>query len=364
MRAFRSLALGLLVCAACSRGAPTATRTPEAPRPTERAVAAIAALPTGACTGVGASPAAAEVTFAAGGRVYASAADGSGVRCILETAEGEALEWGATGDRLLAGGLVVVAATSGRVESGAESVEWSRPTGRSIVYAADGGRRLAKRPAAGGAPLDLSFLARHDEVVYHPAGTHVAVVGLDSSDQYGVFLASNTGKDPQLLALGENARKLTSPAFSHDGATLYFAADHGSRWDLHAAPVAGGELETIYSGPDPLALVTPSEFSTDRLLAFREGSCEGRTETIVRRGPREERLGAALGGRSTEPAGWLPDGRLAVLARSEGCGGRAELWIWSSPDAATLLVRDVSKAAVRTALPPPPAPPIPGAGNA
>jgi hypothetical protein len=113
-----------------------------------------------------------------------------------------------------------------------------------------------KVDAFGEEPYDISFLADHDEVVYHPAGTHVATTGTDGDGTYGVWLATNLGEEPQLLAIGEDARRIFSLGFRHDGTTLYYAAEHDDRYDVHALRLAlqdpegnkrGAELDTLDS---------------------------------------------------------------------------------------------------------------------
>jgi hypothetical protein len=272
------------------------------------------------------------------------------------------LSWGPQGDRVLVGSLESIFTSGKRVREprGVLSPAISYPTGRSIVYiSAD--HRLRKVPATGGSPIDISFLSRHDEVVYHPAGTHIAVVGKAKDGTYGIWRATNLGKDPQPLTRAETARRLYSLTYNNDG-TLYFAADHRDHFDVHSLR-PDNNIDTEYSGQRSVTSIVPSPFDIDR-LAYGTGSCETRTNTRIRLMAVVRNLGGRLGRNSTRPAGWLPDGRLVVLARAHGCDGPADVYLWS-PKKTTRVATNAERTAVRAALPPPPPPPgPPGEANA
>lgn len=220
-----------------------------------------------------------------------------------------------------------------------------------------------KVDAFGDEPVDISFLAEHDEVVYHPAGTHIAVTGTADDGTYGLWLATNVGGDAQLLAIGEDARRIFSLSFAHDGTTLYYAAEHDDRYDVHSLRLAlqddegevrDAELGTLDSAPTEMGDVVASEFS-DASVAYTVRNCEEGKTTRVWTGSVTE-LGGELAELSSEPVGWLPSGELLVLARDEGCEGEGTLYAWSVEET-TVLAGDVSAAGVRAVLPPPPDPP-------
>jgi hypothetical protein len=304
----------------------------------------------------------AQVSFVLGGELFVARRTGRLARCVLEIPRPLDLDWGPQGDRVQFGDLRryegdgVVS-----LDDTAESIAWSRPTGRAIVYVSGG--RLLKVDAFGDEPFDISFLADHDEVVYHPAGTHVAVTGTADDGTYGLWLATNLGQDAQLLAIGEDARRIFSLAFAHDGTTVYYAAEHADHYDVHSLRLAlqdeegtirDAELGTIDSASTEMGDVVVSEFVADS-IAYTVGSCEEGKTTRVWDGAVTE-LGGELTGLSTEPVGWLPNGELVVLARQEGCGGEGTLFAWR-PDRTARLVAGVSEAGVRAVLPPPPDPP-------
>lgn len=133
-----------------------------------------------------------DVSFVAGGKVYVARHDGTTAGCVLE-ADAVDLEWGPEADRLHLGDLRRFGRTETSVlDDDVESVAWSRPTGKSVVYIAQG--RLMKVDAFGQEPYEISFLEDHDEVVYHPAGTHIAVTGTDSEGVYGLWLATTPAR--------------------------------------------------------------------------------------------------------------------------------------------------------------------------
>jgi hypothetical protein len=303
-----------------------------------------------------------QVSFVLEGDLYVAQRSGNVARCVLEIPQPLDVNWGPEGDRVNFGDLRryegegVVS-----LDDSAESISWSRPTGRAIVYVSEG--RLMKVDAFGGQPVDISFLADHDEVVYHPAGTHIAVTGTADDGTYGLWLATNVGKDVQLLAIGEDARRIFSLSFAHDGTTIYYAAEHDDHYDVHSLRLAlqdeegairDAELGTVDSASTEMGDVAVSEFAPQS-VAYTVGSCEEGKTTRVWDGSVTE-LGGELAGLSTEPVGWLPGGELLVLARQSGCEGDGTLYVWESGQATTL-VPGVSAAGVRAVLPPPPDPP-------
>jgi hypothetical protein len=196
---------------------------------------------------------------------------------------------------------------------------------------------------------EISFLSRVDDVIYHPAGTHLAVVGEGPGRSYGIWLATNLGGKPRQLARAETARRVYSLSYAANG-FLAFAADHRDHFDVHwLAP--SGQIETAHSGPELVDDVVASPFSDS--VAYRMGVCSGSTATHAWVSRADRALGGPLAGLSTEPVGWLPDGRLVVLARPRGCEGPADVYVWSE-SGSPLVVHGADRAAVRAVLPPPP----------
>jgi hypothetical protein len=255
------------------------------------------------------------------------------------------------------GAVEVTPAASQEVEAGARSIEWSRPTGKSFVYISADGSHLLKRTSRGLDERNISFLRRHDQVAYHPAGTHIAVSGLSLDDPpvYGLWLATNLGQDVRPLVRGESVNRIGSFALFHDG-TVAFTADHGDHWDVHLA--SASDVGTIATGPGPYGRIVASEFKAG-LFAYQEGSCDKGFKTRISGVP--ESLNGVVGSGSTAPAGWLPDGSLLLIARPSGCAGAGDLLRWSAGHT-TVIARNVTDAAVRSVAPPPPDPPVPNEG--
>jgi hypothetical protein len=349
-----------LLLAGCTSDGEERDASGPSPSPTETVRRVGAYEVAGDCNGFGKLHGA-QVSFAAKGELFVARPNAAVARCILDVPDPIDLEWGPEGDRLHFGDL---RRFDGHemfsIEADPESVAWSRPTGKSVVYVVDG--RLMKADAFGSEPSDISFLSEHDEVVYHPAGTHVAVTGTAEDGTYGLWLATNLGEDPQLLAIGEDARRIFSLEFAHDGKTMYYAAEHDDHYDVHSLRLAvqddegeirDAELGTLDSATTEMGDVVVSEF--DERVAYTVGTCEENKTTRVWNGSVTE-LGGELANLSTEPVGWLPDGELMVIARRAGCEGNGVLYAWS-PGQTTRLVAGVSVAGVRALLPPPPEPP-------
>lgn len=357
MDARRLVAALALLCSACAKpdGSPKAAG--------------------GDCSGFQGSPASPEVTYISRGRMLAASPDGSSVRCVLAHSAAH-LKWGSNGDRLFLGRRPLVAsdllrnfgvkangavevtpAASEEVEAGARSIEWSRPAGRSFVYISADGSHLFKRTSRGLDRRDISFLRRHDQVAYHPAGTHIAVSGLSRDDPpvYGIWLATNLGQDVRPLAEGETVVSISSFAFGHKG-DLIFAARHTDHWDVHR--LSEGRLETIATALRPYGRVVASEFA-ERRAAFTEGSCD---TGVAIRTEIEGDLRNVPASRYTEPVGWLPDNSLLLMSADRCDGPGNVLRLHEGSDAVDVIARDVTEVAVRSVAPPPPEPPVPNEG--
>ncbi len=349
----------------------TTTTTTEAPLP----AGLVASLPAGPCDGIGATPAAAtaEITFVVDGRVYATDPTGTAVRCVGAAGDPGSIEWGPAGDRLLLDGDRIVGAEtfSGGV---AAAAHWSRPTGSSLIWVEDG--RLTKARLDATAPRDITFLARHDEVAYHPAGTNLATIGESSDGRYGIWWSTNEGDDPQLLvevpASATPPPTLSGIVFSHEGLDLFFVADAGDEYHLYDVFLVGeldtppielaGDYPSIFSSSIPLGDVAVSAW--DFGWAIGEGGC-GSGDGFRTRLVDFLELPAEVRDLDSVPVGWVPGDMLAILTFPDGCQGRADLWLVGfgrqfeeppQPPTAELVYAGVDGAAIRAPLPDPPPP--------
>jgi hypothetical protein len=299
------------------------------------------------------------VGFIAAGAVYVADPDGSDVSCAVAVQHDRRFVWGPAGDRLVAGEDVILPGGSLPTPTAAVPA-WSRPTGTSLVWV-DGGRLL--KAGVDGTPVrDLTFLASHDAVVYHPAGAEIATTGQAADETAGVWLSSNEGDAPRLIVRATEAT-VSDFTFNHDGLSAYFLADHGDTWHVHEIflvvpeddPAANEFDATIhYESAGPLSQLVVSPW--DAMWAVQEGVCGSDARVVI--GGAE--LPSEVADVDAVPVGWLPDTRLVVATYPEGCDGPADLWvvdvaIGRGPSAA-LLVSRVDGAAIRAPVPEPPQP--------
>lgn len=246
----------------------------------------------------------------------------------------------------------------------------SRPTGTSVLFETNHLTDLVKMDAAGGDRQYVSFLERHDEAIYHPAGEHIVAAGVDDRGDYGVFVATNEGTEPHLLVLGEDAKRVYSLTFSPTG-YLYYAAEHDDHYDVHGVGMEGAPsgdilesgLATFYSSESPIHEVVSSQFQPGAPLAVQVETAEGACETVVVTDPRPGEKNAEipltdgiLEGRSTAPVGWLPNGDLVLEGTDDRCRSTGEVFVWDG-DGTTLLATGATAVAVRGLMPDPPDPP-------
>lgn len=308
---------------------------------------------------LGTTPADGEITVVVDGRLYGVAPETGQARCLVDGVDSTDISWGPQGDRLRIGDLVV--SPEGAITlPPAAGYEWTAPTGMSVMLIeAD---RLSKAAVDGTATADITFLDVTDDAVYHPGGTRVLAIGTDDSGQYGMFMASNTGTDPTLLAFDEGA-VLSEPGWTGAGEPVFVAAHEDGPWHIHKVVVTE---DGFLDGP----ILEEGGFALDMLMAsahdplligYRRSEAagqgclaDGRTTVIG------VDLPAPLSELTSEPSGWLPRERLVVLSYPGGCGNPADLWLFSagfcpgSVYGASLIATSVDGAAARTIAPEPP----------
>ncbi|HZQ87172.1 MAG TPA: hypothetical protein VFA83_20180, partial [Acidimicrobiales bacterium] len=157
-----------------------------------------------ACGGLGAVDPAGSVTFVDSGRLYAVSENGGAPTCLDADVGSGTPRWNGDGDKVIL--------PDGRVDKGQGpqavttgnplALSWSYPHGTAVLQVDQSGR-LSWVPSGGGKPLDITFLARHDAAIYHPAGTHIISSGLSKDGAYGLFVATNRGEDVRMIVRGE-----------------------------------------------------------------------------------------------------------------------------------------------------------------
>jgi hypothetical protein len=320
------------------------------------------------CAGLGRVPARGQITYVENGELRAAAPSGEPARCLVDV--GSLVEgppappvWNGPANRVLLGNRALSrdGSLTRRLTGTAGAIpQWSRPAGTSVVYITRAGA-LMKRSSYGGAATDISFLDRHDAVTYHPAGEHIATSGLGEEGDYGLYLATNIGTEPQLIARGEAARFITNLRFTQDGRHLYYVARHGPfNWHLHRLRIGeDASLETLAMEEAGFEYVV-SPFDGDVFAWFVPGDCAAGTNGRFEAPERDLRLSPELESRNIRPIGWLPSGSLVVRAETTGCSTAqpADVYVLSD-DNAPILVReeDYGGVSVRVRIPPPPPPP-------
>ena len=303
------------------------------------------------------------VTFIASGSAWAMSPNGDHVTCLFPVEDPGPFQWGPLGDRVLLGGLEVKGVADGPSHAAGNQkvvvVEWSRPTGTSIVFAPPDSHSLAKVLVTGTTtqdvtpPLtDLTFLS----VSYHPSGEAIAFA-MQQGDTQSIWIASNTGKKPGRLVFSEQGATFGAIAFEADGKHLLYAAVLGKTHpllnriditDTTKAPV-------VWAAPEGRTIVDirpglesgSAAWTTETTCADSFAMAQVRNRDVVRVLPD-----------STEPhraVGWLSATELLVA--SGGCDGPLDLVsVDLSSGSVVPLVSGASMAAVRTPVPTPAAP--------
>jgi hypothetical protein len=314
-------------------------------------------LPSGACV-FSPPPPSAEVTFEVGTRLYTVNPANGTTSCLTELTVDDAgpLRWSPAGDRVLLNSVTVFdgskALTSGYLSTN-NRVSWSYPTGKALIAPAVADNHLLWRTA--GQPqtrTDISFLARTDVAVYHPAGRDIFAAGLAADGTEGLFVASNRGQNSRLLArLDEPNTAITEIGADPSGSRVYFIHDHkNGTFHVHAIDLPDLTITDVLQVAEPVAKLTVN-FVAGAALAVRVGDCSGLTRTQVFNGATAVEQPAAFAALSTEPIGWLDTQQIVLSARATGCSGPSDLWIWNiATSAATPLVGNVDAVAVRSVL--------------
>lgn len=322
----------------------------------------IVALPSAADCALDGVPNSGEATVLAAGRLYGLGADGMTPRCLIDGVTTGDFEWGPQGDRIRVGEQVILPNRSVALPP-AQSYVWTAPTGsRVLAVNAD---RLWKFGIDDGAEIDITFLAQNDLAAYHPAGEHVLVIGSAAEAEQALWLATNQGADPLLLAFDE-AATLSSPAWTWLGEPL-FAADHSTgTWHIHRVELtADGALDgpIVLETDEPIDLLLPSKHDPI-MLAYRLGGAPGQLCVEgAHVGVKATDVPEPVASMTSTPVGWLSTERLLIMTFPNGCDAPADLWTFSagfcpgSVYGVTPLITGIEAAAARESSPPPPPPP-------
>jgi hypothetical protein len=366
MRSIRLLLAVGLLAGAC-------TRTPDEPSPTSPTPATTGSpsvvetgarlpdgspLPTG-CTG-GAGPSD-TVAFVADGRAWAIDPSDGDLACLFPVADPGPFAWGPQGDRVLLSdfrvrGVGGDAPDLPPVPTTIGPFDWGHPVGLAIVFADDRGVPR-KRFLPEGNLVRLTSLPPGDylEVAYHPSGLALAFV-VETPDGQEIWLSTNEGEDPQRLVFSETGTEFTSLAFSANGKTLWWTAQHAEGYpELHFMQLENRSgFGTAWRGTEGTVADGLRLPPSGDLEAVTEGeACVRHRALIIDGGSTTRALPEEP--RPSEALGWLDEDSLLVGVG--GCGGPVDLYAVDAigeDRAATPLVFGVEIANPRTVVTNPP----------
>jgi hypothetical protein len=286
---------------------------------------------------------------------------GAALTCLFEVANPGPFEWGPLGDRVLLGGLEVKGVGNGPslAASGQtfEAITWSRPTGKTIVYAPTKGVVLKKVNVDGAATQDVTPLegAKYLSVNYHPSG-EAYVFAIEREGAQSIAMSTNRGKTPVQLVFSTEGTKFRAMGFEADGKHLLYAAQHADNHaELHRISVTDTtKAPVMWEGPVGRQILDVRPGLKTGTFAWTTGtSCAD--SAAMAQSPSGTVRAIPDATRPTRAVGWLSATQLLVA--TGGCSAPLDL---SAVDvvagSVAPLVSGVAVAAVRTPVPTPPAP--------
>jgi len=368
-RAAAVLAVVLALSACTSSNAPSSpppsTQSPAAtasstpgpsaiPSPSGATLASGVALPD--CE-PGEPPASATVTFVAEGNAWAMSPNGDDLTCLFAVDDAGPFAWGPLGDRVLLGSLEVKGVAGGpslAATEGTVAAEWSRPTGKTIVYAPEAGSSLKKVQLNRAPTQDVTPVpsATYLSVAYHPSGEAFAFA-ISRSDGQSIWLSTNLGAKPAAMVFSIAGTTFGAMGFDVDGKHLIYAAQHADNHaELHSiditdttkAPVlwegpVGRTIPAVIVGPVAGTVAWTSQASCDDSIAMVRTDARSEPAVPDATGP-------------TRAIGWLDASHLLVAAGA--CDGPLDLAAVDLTTGSVVpLVSGVAVAAARAPVPTP-----------
>jgi hypothetical protein len=212
---------------------------------------------------------------------------------------------------------------------------------------------------------DITFLSENEAAAYHPAGEHILVIGTNAEGQYGLWLATNQGGDPLLIAFDELA-EMSVPEWSWLNEPMFIAKHINGPWHIHLVELsAEGSLEgpVVLETDESIDMLLPARHDPI-MLAFRSGGVTGVTCVEgSHAGVKGVDLPEPVASLTSTPLGWLSAERLLVMTYPNGCEAPGDLWSFSagfcpgSVYGVTPIISGIDSAAAREAAPLPPPPP-------
>jgi hypothetical protein len=283
---------------------------------------------------------------------------GDDLVCLFAIDDAGPFAWGPLGDRVLLGSLEVKGIKSGPSLAASEgavvAAEWSRPTGKTIVYAPGAGSSLKKVQLNGAPTQDVTPVpsATYLSVAYHPSGEAFAFA-ISRSDGQSIWLSTNLGAKPAAMVFSVEGTTFGAMGFDVDGKHLIYAAQHADNHaELHSIDITDlTQAPVVWEGPVgrtiPALFVGPV---TGTVAWTSQASCDDSTAMVRTGAGSEPAVPGATG--PTRAIGWLDASHLLVAAGT--CVGPLGLSaVDLSTGAVVPLVSGVALAATRAAVPTP-----------
>jgi hypothetical protein len=275
-------------------------------------------------------------------------------RCLAKLAAGDTgpVRWGPQGDRVLLGNrtFVVNDTRSETGFGGTDIVTWSAPKGTALLGLDPAAKKVAKRNNLDSTAITSFDVAEADDALYHPAGKAVVFVGrLTEESPYGIWLMSNEGERPQIITVGEDAKRIRLLGWSGGGSLLSFWAEHfDGTTHVHQLQLPGLVIQEGNSDGGSTVL---ADVQRNHPRAVVTGSCEDRSLAVRVLGFSALVDAWPLKQRDVRVLSVDDDHQVIVVAtRDTTCDGPEDIWRWerrSDPVSPKLLARGVAGVSVR-----------------
>ncbi len=297
-----------------------------------------------------------EVTFFRAGELVGISEIGGrfAERCLVKLAAGDTgpVRWGPQGDRVLLGNrtFVVNETRTDTGFGGTDIVTWSAPKGTALLRLDPAAKKVAKRNNLDNAAITSFDVAEANDALYHPAGKAVVFVGrLTKESPYGIWLMSNEGERPQIITVGEDAKRIRLLGWSAGGSLLDFWAEHfDGATHIHHLRLPGLVIEDYGDGTS----TNLADVQRNHPRALVTGTCEDRSLSVRLNGffgrdswPLKQRDVRVLGVDDEHQI-------ITVATRETTCDGPEDIWRWDSVSP-KLVARGVTDVSVREVAPRP-----------
>jgi hypothetical protein len=367
-----------LLLAACSSG--KATSPPPATDPsTPSMFSTTAAAPAGPavsfpadatiCPPDTSAPPAAQITMVRRQILYGALPDGSSLHCLMD-GRGGIDHWSADGRYLFdangqADSLVAGGQDYGYDVSTVAAAEFSRPSADSSYFQTKAGGIL-RYDFATQQETTVSDQGGANDLTVSPDGSLLAYGGsLPGAANAQIWTLPSGGGQPKAVATlpggtspGMGSAYASYLTFVSNTKLLYLQSSPGSlsgpytlmSLQLGQAPQSLGQVGPKVDAAVDAGLVAAGGSSP--LVAVSYGECtDGITTSVYDTSQSSPTAQAVPVGKQyvyVTPIGWLPDGQLVLLGRTDDCHGSGDVLLWKPGQAApTVFASGASSAAVR-----------------